>query len=149
MKDIHELARKRVAAKKGFYQHFTIYLIVSSILLLINLIPFFTEWFVHNPDAPLDEVIRELLFFYPYWWCQYPIMGWGISIAIHGFMVFGVPSIGKFDGKWEERAIQKEIKHLQENKTWQEEGLKETPLKLKELQKELKTRNHWDNSELV
>lgn len=86
----YQLAKKRVAAKKGFYGHFGIYLMVIGMLIIINLL---------NYDGEA--------------WFQYPAMGWGISVAIHYLTVFGLPGLGE---DWEEKAIQKEIQKIEKQK---------------------------------
>ena len=62
----YELARKRVRAKKDFYQHFWTFIAVSIFFFVLNL---FT-----SPGA---------------WWFHWPILGWGIAIGSHFFSTFG------------------------------------------------------------
>ncbi|MBP2031175.1 hypothetical protein J2755_002123 [Methanohalophilus levihalophilus] len=68
-------AQKRVKEIKGFYLHLAIY-----------------------------SVIMLLLFFIDYsagggWWVQWPIIGWGIAVMIHGI------TISKFGKGWEDKKI--------------------------------------------
>jgi hypothetical protein len=66
---IHEQAKKRAEAKKGFYIHFTVYIIVNIMLVLI--------WaFATGGGFP---------------WFIFPLGGWGIGILFHflGIFVFG------------------------------------------------------------
>ncbi len=73
----HEQAKKRVEELRDFYSHLASYLSVNVFLIVLNLMT--------NPD---------------HIWFVYPLLGWGIGIAIHGFDVF-------FSGaKWEERKMQ-------------------------------------------
>ena len=58
-------AEKRVEEKMGFYIHISIYILVNIGLIALNLI-----------TAP------EAL------WFQWPLVGWGIGVAIHAMMVF-------------------------------------------------------------
>ena len=75
----YERARQRVEALRGFYVHFAIYLIVNAGLVVINLLT--------TPD--------EL-------WFYWPLLGWGIGVAIHAFGVFAG---GPFGADWEQRKI--------------------------------------------
>ncbi|TKJ42284.1 histidine kinase [candidate division LCP-89 bacterium B3_LCP] len=79
----YERARKRVEEIKGFYTHLLVYVLVNIFLVLFN-------WF-SSPG---------------HWWFQWPLIGWGIGLAVHWLSIFG---LGSFLGKeWEERKI-KEI----------------------------------------
>jgi protein-S-isoprenylcysteine O-methyltransferase Ste14 len=74
-------AKKRVEDLKGFYVHFSIYVIVNIMLLVINLIT--------SPDS---------LWFY---WTTIP---WGIGLIIHALVVFVFE--GRVMGKkWEDKKI--------------------------------------------
>ena len=70
-------AARRVKELKNFYGNLTSYCIVIPFLLVLNLL-----------TAP------EHLWFY------WPMLGWGIGLAVHAVSVFG---IGK---SWEEKKIQ-------------------------------------------
>ena len=59
------LARRHVAAIKGFYIHFAVFVLVMSLLLTIN--------------ATTG----------PGWWVQWPFLGWGAGLLAHAFVVFG------------------------------------------------------------
>ncbi|MBW1295940.1 2TM domain-containing protein [Aquimarina litoralis] len=82
-------AKKRVEAEKGFYSHFTAYVIINVFLLLINL------------DF-LDDGFRNFfnwnLYITPFFW--------GIGLFFHWVKVFNPNII--FSKQWEERKI-KEI----------------------------------------
>ena len=75
----YERARKRVQAVKGFYIHLAVYVIVNAGLVAINLL-----------TSP-----HEL-------WFYWPLAGWGIGLAINGFVVF---MEGPFGADWEDRKI--------------------------------------------
>ena len=79
----YEMAKKRVEELRAFYSHLFVYLAVNAGLFLLNII-----------TSP-----RHL-------WFYWPLIGWGIGLAIHGFSVFGTRKILGED--WEERKI-KEI----------------------------------------
>lgn len=79
----YQKAKKRVKALKGFYIHLGVYLLVNSLLFLINI--------TTSPG---------LLWFY------WPLLGWGIGMVMHAIYVFG---FGQWLGSdWEEKKI-KEI----------------------------------------
>ena len=57
-KELYELAKKRVFAKKSFTMHLNIYLIVSLLLFAIS---------VYNKSN----------------WFIFPVVGWGIGVIAH------------------------------------------------------------------
>ena len=79
-KEKYEKAKRRVEELRSFYSHLFIYLAVNTGLFLLNIV-----------TAP-----RNL-------WFYWPLIGWGIGLAIHGFSVFGTRKILGED--WEERKI--------------------------------------------
>lgn len=79
----YQRARRRVMAIKGFYIHLFFYVVVNIGLFLINIL------------ASSGHL-----------WFFWPLFGWGIGVAAHGFSVFGI--LGLFGRDWEERKI-KEI----------------------------------------
>jgi 2TM domain len=58
------LAKRQVAALKGFYIHFAVFIVVMCALFVI--------------DAATG----------PGWWVQWPLLGWGIGILAHAAAVF-------------------------------------------------------------
>jgi len=79
-KEIYERARKRVEEIRSFYSHLFVYLAVNAGLFLLNII-----------TSP-----KHL-------WFYWPLIGWGIGLAIHGLSVFGTDRLlGK---EWEEKKI--------------------------------------------
>ena len=76
-------ARQLVEAMTGFYIHLSVFVLVMAILFAVNI------W--------ASDV----------WWVQWPFLGWGIGVLVHGLLVFGqVPS---FITRWQLRKI-KELK---------------------------------------
>jgi hypothetical protein len=72
-------ARDRVGEIKGFYHHLTVYLVVNALLFLIDIFSGGGTWF--------------------YW----PLLGWGVAVAIHGLNTFDIlPWSSK---EWEERKV--------------------------------------------
>jgi two-component sensor histidine kinase len=78
--DAYMAAKKRVEDIKGFYGHLVSYVVVNITLAAVNLI-----------FSPKNI------------WFVYPLMGWGIGLAAHGFSVWG-PSMW-FGRAWEEKKI--------------------------------------------
>jgi hypothetical protein len=74
-------AQKRVEDLKGFYGNLSSYIIVNIGLMILNLLT--------SPS---------------YLWFFYPLLGWGIGVAIHGMSVFNyMPFLNR---DWEEKKIQ-------------------------------------------
>ena len=81
---IYEQAKKRVEAKKGFYIHLTVYILVNILLVLI--------WaFAAGGGFP---------------WFIFPLGGWGIGILFHFLGVF------VFGRKSDRAAIEKEAEKI-------------------------------------
>ena len=76
----YQMAKERVQAIKGFYAHLTVYVVVNLLLFAINMI-----------------VSPENL------WFIWPLMGWGVAVALHAVSVFGFGRT--FGADWEERKI--------------------------------------------
>ena len=76
----YQNAKKRVEALKGFYSHLTVYVLVNLLLFAINMLT--------SPGSL---------------WFFWPLMGWGIGVALHALRVFG--SGGRLGAEWEERKI--------------------------------------------
>lgn len=76
----HRRARARARAVRGFYIHFAIYLTVCAFLFAINMV------------TSRDSI-----------WFFWPVLGWGIFVAMQGLGTFGHFTI--FGPEWEERKI--------------------------------------------
>jgi hypothetical protein len=87
--DKYQKAKKRVQAIKEFYTHLTVYVLVNLLLFTINML-----------------TLPGSLWFY------WPLMGWGIAVALHALRVFG--SGGRMGAEWEDRKI-KELMEPGEN----------------------------------
>jgi len=75
----YERAKERVENLKGFYIHFTIYLIMVPVFIFLNF---------RSTSIP---------------WAIFPIVGWGFGVAGHAMETFNYnPFLGK---NWEERKI--------------------------------------------
>ena len=82
----YQNAKKRVAALRRFRVHLTVYLIVNTGLFLLDVIT--------SPSS---------------FWFFWPLMGWGIGVAMHALNVYSFE--GRFGTDWEER----KIKEIMEN----------------------------------
>ena len=90
--DKYRKAQKRVEDLKGFYGNLTSYIIVNTGLMILNLV-----------TSP-----KQL-------WFIYPLLGWGIGVAIHAMKVFNYMPILNRD--WEEKKI-KELMEKDNNTKW-------------------------------
>jgi hypothetical protein len=84
--EIERLARRRAGAKFGWYVHAAFYVLVNAFLLLIS-----SQGFGHRT------------------WSVYPMLGWGVGLALHGISVF---VLGAGSGL-RERLVQRERERLQ------------------------------------
>jgi len=82
MEDIekYKKAKQRIEELKGLYVHAIIYIVVNIVMVIMNL--------VTSPD---------------HYWFYWPLLGWGIGLAIHAFSVYAKGKI--FGAEWEERKI--------------------------------------------
>ena len=78
--ELYEHAKHRVKSRKKFYTHVIIWVVLSVFFILLNL-------------ATTD-----------YFWAIFPILGWGIGVAIHGIQVF--------TNEWEDLEIEREYERL-------------------------------------
>lgn len=115
-------AKKRVKAKKSFYQHLMSYAIVNLFLMALNLIT--------SPSVA---------------WFIYPLLGWGVGLAFHYVEVFGIPGFDILSKEWEERQLERELKQQDSASKLQKNTSNEPDksLELKELRK------NYDESDFV
>ncbi len=85
----YKLAQKRVKQKKNFYRHLSVYLVMSTFFFLVN--------YLSSPGV---------------WWFYWPMLGWGIGVAIQYVNVFGLTGAGLGTPEWEERQMNKEMDRL-------------------------------------
>lgn len=88
-------AKKKVEEIKGFYASLTAYIVVNTVLIIINI--------ATSPDKI---------------WFIWPLLGWGMGVLFHGMKVFNYsPFLGK---NWEERKMQEFLNQEKQNTTkWQ------------------------------
>ena len=77
----YQTAKQRVEALRGFYIHLTVYILVNLLLFTLNMLI--------SPDSL---------------WFYWPLMGWGIAVALHALRVFG--SGRQRGAEWEEKKIE-------------------------------------------
>jgi len=80
-------ARRRVARKIGFAIHAFVFIVVNTGLYLLN-------QFTGEPR-----------------WSHWPLMGWGLGLAIHGIVTF----VGLSTDGLRRRLVEHEIRTLQKN----------------------------------
>jgi hypothetical protein len=83
--DIESLARRRAGAKLGWYVHAMVYVIVNLGMFAASRYGFGNRH-----------------------WSVFPLMGWGVGLALHGISVF---VLGK-GSTWRERLVERERERL-------------------------------------
>jgi hypothetical protein len=81
--EIERLARKRAGSKLGWYLHASLYLLVNLVLFAMS-----SHGFGQRP------------------WSVFPLLGWGLGLALHGIAVFML-------GGLRERLVDRERERLQ------------------------------------
>ena len=84
--EIDRLARKRAGAKLGWYTHAVVFTLVNLLLLSLS-----SYGFGHRP------------------WSVFPLLGWGLGLALHGIAVFALGG----GSSLRERMVQKEREQLE------------------------------------
>lgn len=77
-------AKQRLAEIKGFYIHLAVFILVMTILGIVN---------IANPEV---------------WWVQWPLLGWGAGLLFHWALVFS--SAIEWSRNWEERKLRELMK---------------------------------------
>lgn len=83
--DVRDIARKRAKRKLDFYNHLLVYVIVNAMLFAINIIT--------SPDG---------------YWFVWPLLGWGVAVAIHAAKTFLMPPDSELLERMTEREIRKD-----------------------------------------
>ncbi|HMQ49079.1 MAG TPA: 2TM domain-containing protein [Saprospiraceae bacterium] len=124
-------ARKKVQEKKKFYTHLGTYVVMGAFFFILNML-----------TSPFN------------WWFYWPMLGWGIGLAMHYIRVFGLPGTEVMTEDWEEKEIQRELRkkrpaqgRLPEGKHASSDAGDSDYLELKELEK--KEKPAWDDKDLV
>jgi len=80
--DQYREAKERVEEEKKFFLHLGTYIIVNAFLVILNL--------VTSPN---------------HLWFYWPMLGWGLGLALNALKVYGAYSV--FSKDWEEKKIEK------------------------------------------
>jgi len=86
--EAYQSAKRRVEAKMGFYTHLSVYVAVILLLATINLV------------TSSNNI-----------WFHWPLLGWGIAVAIHAVVVFVFPGRFAVTEKMIEREMGKSRTH--------------------------------------
>jgi hypothetical protein len=84
--DVERIAHKRAGAKLGWYIHAIVYVLFNLFIFAIS-----RYGFGHRP------------------WSAFPLLGWGIGLALHGVAVFVLGT----GGGLREHLVQKERERIQ------------------------------------
>ena len=84
--ELDRLARRRAGAKLGWYSHAALYLVINLVMFTMS-----TYGFGSRP------------------WSAFPLLGWGLGLALHGVSVF---VLGTGSGL-RERMVRREREKLQ------------------------------------
>jgi hypothetical protein len=86
--EMQKIARQRVEAKKGFFIHLIMYVVINAFLVFI-------WWFTSQGQG------------YP--WFLWVLAGWGIGVIANAIAVFIGPKHGS---DWEAREMEKEMERM-------------------------------------
>jgi hypothetical protein len=78
----YQQARERAKAIQGLYIHLLVYAVINTGLFLIN-------WLTRGGDGG--------------WWFYWPLLGWGVGVAIHVVVTF----VPVFAPEWAERRAER------------------------------------------
>jgi len=112
---IEETARKKVRSIKRLYIHMSIYSIMGVFFFLLNVV-----------TSPFEM-----------WWF-FPLLPWGVAVAIHYVLVKGIPGTSILSKEWEEREYEHQLDRLDEEYKYSflEEPKEDNYLPYRELSKE-------------
>jgi hypothetical protein len=82
----YRFARRRAGAMMGFLIHLSVYLVVNASMIAIDLLS--------SPQVH---------------WAHYPLLGWGLGVAIHGLVIQLLPRASALHG----RLVERELRRLQ------------------------------------
>ena len=89
--EMQKIARQRVEAKKGFFIHLLMYVVINAFLVFI-------WWMTTGGDG------------YP--WFLWVLGGWGIGVIANAIAVFVGPKHGS---EWESREMEKEMERMRKH----------------------------------
>jgi hypothetical protein len=85
--EAYRLANRRVRIRIAFYIHFSAYLAVNILLLIVNL--------ATSTD---------------YLWFKWPLFGWGVGIVFHALAVWGLPAMSQAKAGMVDREMQRQLR---------------------------------------
>ncbi|MHB1260990.1 MAG: 2TM domain-containing protein [Thermoplasmatota archaeon] len=74
-----EQVSKMAKARVGFKVHLIVYVLVNLFLMAIWMVTSGGRWMMDGGTPGMDT----------YYWPMWTHLGWGLGVAIHGFMVYG------------------------------------------------------------
>jgi hypothetical protein len=80
----YQRARERAKQVQGLYTHLLVYAVINAGLFLIN-------WATRGPDGA--------------WWFYWPLLGWGVAVAIHLVVTF----VPVFSPDWADRRAERMV----------------------------------------
>ena len=83
--EVYLHAKKKVENRMSFYKHLVVYLLVNTLLIILNV-----------------TVAGE------YFWARWPMIGWGSGVILHGLFTF----VFATKSSLKERMIKKEIQKV-------------------------------------
>ena len=87
----YEQALKQARELRGFYNHLLVYVVVNTFLFAIDYLGGAEDW-----------------------WFYWPLLGWGIGVAVHGINVYlGTRAFG---ADWEERKARELMKKAEDGR---------------------------------
>ena len=87
-----EMAIRRIKAKSDFRVHLVVYLIINTMFVVFW--AFTSNVLTAGPGSAAS-----------FFWPIFPIVGWGVGVAIHGYTVYR-------GGVYTEEQIQRELRNL-------------------------------------
>ena len=87
--DARRDARRYVRRLRGFYVHAAVYAVSMVVIIIVNVVVTFAtgnedEWWA--------------------WWFVWPLVGWGLAVAIHGIAV-RLSRKDRWGSEWEDRKV--------------------------------------------
>lgn len=108
---LYKTAKKRAGEKRRFFSHFLSWAVMSIFFIMLNII---------TSD---------------YFWAIFPIMAWGIGVAMHGIKVY--------THDWEDSETEREVRRLKRKYGFPEDDEDYSHEEFKKLYKD------WKDSDLV
>lgn len=113
--NLEEEARKKVRSLKRLYRHMSVYSIMGVFFFLLNVV-----------TSPFEM-----------WWF-FPLLPWGVIVAIHYVVVKGIPATGILTKEWEDQEYEHQLNLLKGdyNRPFLDEPQEDNYLRYQELSQE-------------